>query len=404
LRALHVNHGLSANARTWERFCALHCKRRGVAFESVQLPSLGKRRNVEAWAREARYRAFAERGSEIVALAHNLDDQAETVLLQLLRGSGVRGLAAMPPIRGLPPRGAMASRQRLIRPLLQATRPQIVAYARRHRLSWMEDESNQDDRYARNFLRLRVLPVLEHRFPGCRAALSRAASHLQDADALLQEIGRLDYETARTQAGLNVDGLESLSPSRAANALRIYLAECGESPPSSLRIAEALRQLRSARRDATPSIELARGVLRRYRGVISWQAHGAIPALPACETSAWNGEPRVALRDGGALVSVKTRGAGVDAARLRESDVTVRTRRGGESIRLAPGRPRRTLKNLLQEAGIPPWQRNRMPLLFCGEQLVWAPGVGVAAEFAARPGKASWRFSWRPPQDPEVGS
>jgi len=400
LRAVHVNHGLSKNASAWQRFCREHCRRRGIAFSAVRVEVAGGGRNVEAEARAARYRALAQHGSEVIALAHNENDQAETVLLHLLRGSGVQGLAGMPPERPLDSLGHRdpAHRvQRLIRPLLEISRGEILAYAARRRLRWIDDESNRDERFARNFLRRRVLPLLEGRFGGCSANLARAAAHMQEAASLLGEFGAMDCAAVSRDGRLHALALMTLGPARAINALRVYLAGKGEPPPSSVRMKELLRQLGSERADAQPEVELALGVLRRYRGWIEWQPRMAAPIEERYLT--WRGERRLALGQGGVLIAVRTRGGGVSAARLGAGEVTIRRRRGGERMRLEAARPTRTLKNLLQEAGIAPWQRARMPLVFCGEQLVWVPLVGEASEFRAGPRESAWRFEWIASED-----
>ncbi|MCC6534222.1 MAG: tRNA lysidine(34) synthetase TilS [Burkholderiales bacterium] len=394
LDALHVNHGLSANALAWERFCAAYCRRRGIAFRAVRVELAGAG-NVEARARAARYAAFAQWGSELVALAHNRDDQAETALLNLLRGSGVRGLAAMPLSRMLDPSPGRRA-QRLIRPLIDVPRSAIAAYARARKLRWIEDESNSEQRFSRNFLRLKVLPLLQRRFPECGANIARAAAHIAQAVETLDALAAADC--AAVTAGERVDAkrLMALGEARAANALRYFLARRGEAPPSTLRTREILRQLGTARRDAQPELRLERGTLRRHRGWIEF-VRDATPA-EATPCRVWRGERRLAF-GAGELRAVRARGGGVSMARLRAAEVTVRVRRGGERMRLDPQGPRRTLKNLLQEADVPAWERAGLPLVFCGAELAWVPHVGVAAEFRARGAEAALRFAWRGPAE-----
>jgi tRNA(Ile)-lysidine synthase len=396
LRALHVNHGLSRHAAIWERFCRVHCVRRRIEFESVCVSVRGEGSNVEAQARAARYRAFAESGAELVALAHHRDDQTETLLLNLLRGAGVQGLAAMPALRTLPvPAGVAQAPLRLIRPLLDIGRSDVMHYARLRRLRWVDDESNRDLRFARNFVRARVLPLLEQRFPGAAETLARSAAHLGEAAALLEELAAADCARASRGKGLDVQRLCGLGAGRAANALRHFLARHGELPPSLARTREILRQLAAARPDAQLAIDLEQAAVRRFRGCIELVPRTPVDAQGA--SVAWNGERRVRLTDGTELTASTARGEGVSAARLETASVSVRRRCGGERIRLAHAGRTRTLKNLLQEAGVAPWLRTRLPLLYCGEELVWAPFVGVAAHFQAAPGERAWRFSWQPP-------
>ena len=392
LRALHVNHGLSRHALEWERFCRAHCARRRVPFQAIRVRVEGEGANVEAQARVARYRALAQCGAELIALAHHRDDQAETLLLNLVRGSGVHGLAGMPPVRSLDGKQP-ASPVRLFRPLLGIARSDLVRYAQARRLRWIEDESNRDARFARNFLRLEVLPLIERRFPGAQHTLARSSAHLRDAAALLDELAASDSAASGDGHRLEVQRLCALGDARAANALRHLLASRGEAPPSLARTREMLRQLTSARADAQPAIDLERFCVRRFRG---WIELVALDRAFASEPLPWNGERSVRLADGTELVAKLSRGKGISAARLRAAAVTIRRRRGGERIRVARTGATRTLKNLLQEAAVAPWVRARMPLVYCGERFAWAPFVGVAAEFRAMAGERAWQFCWRP--------
>ncbi|MGH8663692.1 MAG: tRNA lysidine(34) synthetase TilS, partial [Burkholderiales bacterium] len=401
LRALHVNHGLSPHAADWERFCRAHCARRRVPFQAVRVRVPGEGANVEAQARAARYRAFSECGSELIALAHHRDDQAETLLLNLVRGSGVHGLAGMPAVRLLD--GALASapasRVRLIRPLLAFARSDLLRYARSQRLRWIEDESNRDARFARNFLRLQVLPLLERRFPGAHETLARSAAHLRDAAALLDELAVADCAAIGDGHRLDLQRLCALGAARGANALRFWLTSHGEAPPSLARTREMLRQLTSARTDAQPAIDLERISVRRFRGWIELVALDLFALGPLereREPLPWNGERSVRLGDGAELIATPSRGNGISAVRLRAAAVTIRRRHGGERIRIARTGATRTLKNLLQEAGVAPWVRARMPLVYCGERFAWAPFVGAAADFQAAAGERAWQFCWRP--------
>jgi tRNA(Ile)-lysidine synthase len=390
-QALHVNHGLSPHADAWERFCARHCARRGVAFRAVRVQVAGNGSNVEAEARAARYRAFATCGTPYLALAHHRDDQAETLLLNLLRGSGVFGLAGMPIRRRLS--HAPGAQITLVRPLLGTGRNEIVRYARLRRLRWIEDESNRDPRFARNFLRLEVLPLLERRFPGSGEALARSAAHLADAVALLEQLAASDCEQVGAQGRLHAERLGALGEVRAANALRHYLARHGEPLPGLARTREMLRQLTRAKPDAQPAVAVGAASLRRFRGWIELVAQA--DAAPASRLH-WRGERCLGLAANGSLLAVPGRGAGVSARRLEQAPVTIRWREGGERMRVAQAGRRRTVKNLLREAGVVPWARARVPLLYCGEELVWVPFVGVAADYRAEAGERAWRFSWRP--------
>lgn len=333
LSAVHVHHGLSPNADAWARFCRGLCRRWQVPL-TVRRVKIDKRgRGLEAAARAARREVFGRQPADVIALAHQLDDQAETVLLNLLRGAGARGASAMPVVGRL-------GEKILWRPLLAVARSEVLAYARSRGLAWVDDESNADESLTRNFLRRRVGPLLESRFPRWRESLARAARHF----AAREDKARL--------------------------ALREYLRGAGLRPPSEAKLAEMLRQLTG--KGARTAIAHDGAVLRVYRGRVS-----------------------VDRAVGGELRLRPARGRGIDAARLARARLTLRPRTGGERLQIDARRPRRTLKNLFQEAGVPPWERERLPLLYCDGELVWVPGLGVAAGWQAARGARGFVPEWR---------
>ncbi len=351
LRAVHVHHGLSPNADQWARFCRRLCRRLGVPL-AVRRVRVAKRN--EASAREARYAAFGKLKFDVLALAHQLDDQAETVLLNLLRGAGPRGAS------GMPARGTIGGRE-LLRPLLEVPREAIVAYARENDLQWVEDESNASDLFSRNFLRLRIAPLLTARYPRWREALARAAGHFArrdtDARALLRE----------------------------------FLSAQGMRAPSEAKLVEMLKQFSSGAPGTL--IEHEGAQLRVYRGSLVVERAKAAGAFQAF---AWRGERRLALPAlGGELRFSRARGAGIDPKWLKDGALQVRLRSGGERLQPDVRRPRRTLKNLFQEAGVPAWQRKKLPLLYRGAELVWAPGLGVDQRYAASEKTSGWVPEWR---------
>lgn len=389
LSALHVNHQLSPNARRWESFCRRLCSARGIPFQSVKV---GVRRgdSVEAAARAARYAAFARHDCEYVVLAHHRDDQVETLLLQLLRGAGVKGLAAMPLVR-TEDRGSRIG-AKILRPLLDVTRQEILEYAKSRKLKWVEDESNQDITFQRNFIRHEVLPVIARRFPAYRTTLARSAGHLAESAEVLDELAAAD--AGRLAGGtLPVTALRRLPPARRRNLLRYFLACCGVTLPNTERLEEALRQIVAAKPDARVLIEVGDFELRRFQNRL--YAVARLKAPPASYARRWRGEAEIALPElGGVLNLPRVRGAGISLARLRGRPVTIELRRGGERLQPDGRRPRRSLKNLLQEARIAPWERERLPLIFCSGKLVWAPGIGVDCAFQAARGEAALRPAW----------
>jgi tRNA(Ile)-lysidine synthase len=341
VRALHVHHGLSPNADAWAQFCRRLCRQLQVPLTIRKVKVKKSGQGLEAAAREARYRAFMKDKAEVIALAHNLDDQAETVLMNLLRGAGLRGASGMP-------ERAHRDGKLLLRPLLDVSRESIVAYARQHKLEWVEDESNLDESLTRNFVRRRLGPLIATRFPGWKNALARAARHFARRDA----------------------GAEAL--------LRSYLRAKGLKAPSEAKLVEMLRQL-TAKSSGT-RLEHDGAVLRLYRDKLF--VDSAPRPVAAFSPLPWNGERRVPIPALGGELRFGP-GEGIAASHLR-NHFEIRLRAGGERLQLHPRRPRRTLKNLFQEAGVPSWARERMPLLYCGKDLVWAPGLGVDVKYRGK--------------------
>lgn len=390
LSALHVHHGLSPHAKKWARSCAALCRALGVTLVEVRVRvSRRFELGVEGAAREARYAVFRQQRADAIALAHHADDQAETLLLQLLRGAGVRGLSAMPATRVLDP----ASGLRLVRPWLGLTRAEIRSYAERAELSWIEDESNHDPAFDRSFLRTRILPELVARFPGLRDTLGRAALNFADAVQLLDDLAARDAGCEVAGDSLSVSALAGLSPPGARNLLRWFLERQSLPAPSRDQLEEALRQTLAARGDARLRVKLGAVWLRRHRGQLYLEPAGREVARDWSLT--WAGQQQLTLPAGlGCLRFEPARGTGLSVSRLRGQNVAVRPRFGGERMRLAPNRPSRTLKNLLQEAHIPHWERVRMPMLFVDEALVWVPGVGQDFRFAAAADEAGVMPRW----------
>jgi len=376
LRAVHVHHGLSPNADRWAAFCERFCAARGIplAIERVKVPR-GGGAGLEAAAREARYSVFAEREEPYVALAHHLDDQAETLLLQLLRGTGLKGMAGMPEMRKL--RGSPVT---LWRPFLALPRAQILDRARALDLQWVDDESNAATVQDRNYLRHEIAPLLDARFDGWRDALARFARHAAQAQELLEARARADG--AGDAPALAIDA--SLSPARRANALRQFLAGQGLAMPSAARLADMARQLYEARADARVRIDHDGAALARHKGEVRVHRLASLPDGGDWRV-AWRGEGSLDLGAGrGEVLFQRARGAGIAAELASQGEWCFMPRSGGEKMRITERGRTRTLKNLLQERSVPAWRRERLPLLFRDGELVWAPGVGIAAGYACR--------------------
>ncbi len=390
LSALHVHHGISPNADAWAKFCLDLCTDRNVplAVIRVDVPR-DCSKGIEAAAREVRYQAFDTQECDAVVLAHHRDDQAETLLLQLMRGSGLKGLSCMawetqhPPIH--------MRKHPVYRPLLDVSRFALDCYARENGLQWIDDESNLDLAYDRNFIRHHVLPEMEKRFPAARTTLARSASHFAEASTLLDEIAAEDASIWVSRGRLSIEAFHRLSEVRAKNLLRYWIRTHLPVPPSSRRLHEIYRQLHDAAADSQVCVSLDGGQVRLFRGE-AWMVRGASGDFTGFS---WSGETSLSF-PGGRLNLFHTDGAGMDLALIESKSLHFTPRVEGAVFRPDSKRPTRKLRLLFQEAGIPPWQRDATPMLFIGDRLACVPGVGVAMEFQTQPGMPGLVVEWEP--------
>ncbi|MBK6725938.1 MAG: tRNA lysidine(34) synthetase TilS [Xanthomonadales bacterium] len=369
LRAIHVDHGLHPDSARWAERCRDWCTALAVPLDVVRvqvtrIAELG----LEAAARAARHAAFAERlgDDEVLLAAHHRDDQAETMLLRALRAPGYDGLAGMRPLRRF-------SRGWLARPWLEVPRSAIRAEAEREGLEWIEDPSNADTTLDRNFLRHEILPRLSARWPQAMAALATTAQRAADLLALAEpEVQRLLAQHRDLETGVLDARVLELSAGTAIAVLKAWLRERALTHPPAAVLREVLRQMRDARADRVPEVRWADAVLRRYRGQL--HAQTATSSLPLTDTD-WLPEQPFALTDGGVLPALPG---------MFEAPLRVAPRRGGEKIRVHAQAPRRPLRLLLQECGVPPWQRAQLPCLWQGETLIAVGDRFLDAGFAAR--------------------
>ena len=400
--ALHVHHGLSPQADAWLTHGQRQCERwarRGlpVHFISHRLSDAPRGGDsIEAWARQARYgalRAMALAGQAgLVLLAHHRRDQAETLLLQALRGGGVAGLAGMP--RRIERDGVVWER-----PWLDTPREAIEAYVRKHRLRFIDDDSNADERFARNRLRLAVWPALAGAFPQGEASLAQSARWAQQAAAALDELATIDLERVADASGLVVTEWRTLSEARQSNALRAWLAAIGQPAPASL----VLRlQQELGGQGAWPAVG---GELRVHRGRLGFVASRApraevLEAMARESTLSVLRAGRHALPGwGGELVVTRVKRDGVPLAWL--GALALRTREGGEQFQAGLGRPPRSLKKQYQAAAVPAWERDG-PLVYSGGQLLFVPGLGLDARVIGLPGQAQVALAWQRTALPEA--
>ena len=395
--ALHVHHGLSPNADAWLAHCEAQCQRwarRGlpVVFAAHRLtstPAAGE--SVEAWARQARYKALRTmalaHGANVVLLAHHQRDQAETLLLQALRGAGTAGLSGMP-------RSVERDGIRWLRPWLARPRETIDAYVRSHRLKHIEDDSNADPRFARNRLRLHVWPAVSAAFPQAEATLATTAQWAQEAHVALGELAQIDLAAVSSNDGIRVTDWLALSPPRRSNVLRAWLKQTNHTRVPASVIARLLDELPTCRNARWP---LEAAELRVYRGVLRCEPRAAAALQTQEAHEALLSVQRAGVYPlpgwSGALHVEKVRDTGVPLAWLARLEL--RERSGGEQFQSGIGRPPRSLKKQFQEAGVPTWERAG-PLVYSGGQLVFVPGLGLDARVIGLPGQPLMSLRWVP--------
>jgi tRNA(Ile)-lysidine synthase len=390
LKAVHVHHGLQAQADDWARHCQSSCDSLGVALRVHRVP-VGSGSGLENRARIARYQVFESllADGDLLLQGHHADDQSETLLLRLMRGSGVRGLASIPATRAL-------GRGRLLRPLLSYGRQQLHGYAQQHGLSWIEDPSNLDTRHDRNYLRAKVLPLLRHRWPHAVQSLGLSASNCADAQRLCQELAAIDLQACvQDDAGLAIPRLAGLSAHRRSNVLRYWLQELAGVSPDEALLQRLWTEVALAQADAQPQLELGAITLRRFEDGLYLLPESS----PAAAERVWDWPVDSHCRSelqlpGGTLQAEPVAGAGL--ALPSSGCLQVRLRTGGERIQL-PGRVgRRSLKKLLQQQRVAPWLRQQLPLLYDGERLLAVADLWIAEGHAAAPGAPGIRLSWAP--------
>lgn len=412
IRAVHIHHGLHANASGWSEHCRALAKRLGVPLKVLKANvDLSGGASLEAAAREARYALLADElhSGEVLLTAHHAEDQLETVLLQLFRGAGVAGLSAMPPL-------ARFASGWHARPMLQASRADIEAWARSQSLTWVDDDTNADERLDRNYLRRRVWPLLRERWPGVAHTVSRSARHIAEAQSLLDAVARADVERAAYGTALSAKFMRTLSMERRRNALRYWIASSGHLPPDTRRLEEIAGPLLNARKDANPSVTWGSTTLRREADVLTLAATAErhVDSHVAGSTSVRPGPleldgagPRQAIPwrvqeqrmielpgDLGQLELQEVARGPVDVDAL-PVELSIRWRRGGERLRPRRGGPSKSLKTLLQSTRVPHAERSRVPLLFDADRLIavgdfWSDAAIQADEHARRRARFVW--------------
>ncbi len=396
LSAHHVHHGLSKHADSWAEFCQKTCHTLNVALTISRVNvAINSGLGIEATARKARYAALMAIAADFICTAHHQDDQAETLLLQLARGAGVKGLSSM---------ADMDNARKLLRPLLNISKAELAVYAQQHALSWVEDESNANTQFDRNFMRHNVLPTLMQHYPAIKQNLARTAQHLADANALLDVLAALDAQAHLTlklgEKILALTPLKQLDMRRVNNVLRWWLAQNNVLMPSLAQLQQITQQLLYAKTDAEILIKLKQvdfkvdGVLmlRRYQDCAYLIAE--LNSEPMIDF-VWRGESICALPNQTQLTFQQVLGAGLGLKHIKDKALLIKSRKGGERFKPDLNRPSRSLKTLLQTAAIPPWQRKQLPLIYIDEMLVMIPNIGIDANLKAAANEMGVVVTWQ---------
>lgn len=372
LRAVHINHGISPWAQTWQDHCQDRCERLGIPCETRTI-SLNRQANLEEEARHARYQVFSQlvKKNHCLLTAHHQDDHVETLLLHLFRGAGVQGLRGICETRVL-------GQGNLLRPLLARSRETLLAYANEHQLAWIEDESNADVHFSRNFVRQQVLPLLQTKWPGIRKNLVRTSELCQHAHANLNELAKIDCpDLGVVSTELEIKPLMHLSETRLSNVLRCWLQKNAVRPPNHETLNRLQHEVILADADANPEVRWDGWVIRRFRECLSLHEDSYVP-LP--NTVSWVHFPNAMEVSGLGCLSAQPAAAGVKIE--AGDDVDIRFRQGGETL-FWHGQTK-PLKKLMQQWAIPTWLRARVPLIYVNQQLAAVVGYAVSDLFYSR--------------------
>ena len=386
LNAIHIHHDLSPNADDWLTFCYNECQKLSITIKSDKINikqdlSMG----IEAAARKSRYQALEIYRKGILVLGHHQNDQAETLLLQLFRGSGLNGLAAMPTF----------DQERFIwRPLLRINREIIEDYAKENDLVFIEDESNNNLQFERNFLRKEILPLIKSRYPDIINTISRSSENIAEGLNLHKAIAKEDANLyfSKNKERLSLTMLKVLEKERVVNLIRWWLDVNKQLMPSKKTMSELYRQIKDVKKDALLNIDISELIsIKAYRDEL-FLVEKKIKIDPY--ELIWRGEEVVELPGNSKLIFKRSVGAGFSLSKIGSKTLTIQNRNGGESFKPKNNQPTRTLKYLLQTSNIPPWKRQLMPLVFSENELVAVPDFGVHFKFQADKEEDGWDINW----------
>ena len=386
LKAIHVHHGLSSSADDWLNFCKEKCKLLDIEFYSEKVKinektSLG----IEGEARKLRYKAIKETQKDIVALGHHQNDQAETLMLQLLRGAGLKGLAAMP---------EFDSKRKFWRPLLNIKKDTLEKYAKDKKIEYIEDESNQDINFDRNFIRKKVLPLIESRYPSSIETMSRSAINISEGHHLNELVALDDSKSVMSDDGkyLFITDLKSLPKIRAINLIRWWLSFNNLLMPSRRNIDELYKQILLIKRDTSLNLKISDDAsIRAYNNKLFIVS---LDINPSKFDLKWSGQEELYLPNKTKLQFIKIKEGGLSLSKLGVKTLRVRSRAGGEKLKPFSDQPSRSLKYLFQTADIPIWERGQIPLIFAKNQLVAVPNLAIQHKYKSIKGEEGYQINW----------
>jgi tRNA(Ile)-lysidine synthase len=390
LVAVHVNHGLSQDAGLWETHCRTICENYAIELLTFTVDlSQKNKQGTEAFAREKRYEVFNDlmKSHDLLLTAHHINDQVETMLLQLLRGAGPDGLVGMPQSREL-------SKGFLLRPFLDSTREEIHNYALKESLNWIEDDSNKSNKYDRNYLRNEIIPELLNRWPGALKTISRAIEHQVDARNLINEISEIDLPIVCDDefTKISLTEFENLSHVRRKNVLRAWIKKNNLKIPNAIIIDKINEEVICAEEDKNPCIKWSGAEVRRYREYLY-----IMPSLSSHDVNKvthWNFKGTLKLSSG-FLNAFSSQGIGIKSTMISRDNVEIKYRQGGEIIKPSGRKHTHELKKLLQEEGVPPWLRDRIPLIYYKYELIAVADLWVADRYAATALEPAWQIKWK---------
>ncbi len=389
IKAIHIHHGLQNEADQWVLHCQTQCQQLNIKLEIKYLQlQFDRGESIEAVARNQRYQSlFASLNTDTALLtAHHQDDQAETVLLQLLRGAGVAGLAAMPV-------DAYYQDYLILRPLLRYTRQQLAEYANYHQLQWVEDPSNQSSQFRRNFIRHQVMPLLTNYYPSASKTIARVADNCANANQLLTEIAIQDLSIVQVSQHnsltIAITPLQTLSINRQYNVLRYWYWQQTQLILDKQHLEQIISQVICANKNSIPSMSWQQWVVSRYQQHL--YVYPKLPAIPQAQS--WDFSQALVLDKLGILQARLTKGQGLSKTITK---VRVKFRQGGERFHQAGRAYPRALKKILQTEGILPWQRNYLPLLMVDNTIVAVADFWIAEGYQAKSGECAWLLQWQP--------